>query len=443
MAGPYRYVIGPVVEHAAGVMSYYGAPESCVSWIDLRRMSEQSSLGQVGCGFFTMPSGWSIPSGYHWLGGGEGDCRSLYLTAQDQTAWLSLIGVNPTRTASTTLLDALDETLTTLADPTGDSAPKPIVPGTGDGPPPSADIILGGHSVVRRKELVVGGGWWKKLVALHQRELDDDAARDPHDRLWRKRLGDLSRKYFGSHDDVRANQLVSQQLKRDRAPSNPGARQADRVFARKPETSYTDDFTRANAVTLGAGWTSFFSGSGEAGIASNMAYVGKAGAFGSGAPESCRYDSDLSSADHACQLTGVSYVGFGSSSAWFGPCARFSSSAETCYTYGPTCRNTSASRILDKIVFGTRTNLASASATNADGVAYKLTPNGSAIAGTAAGVADLAVTDTAISSGVRGGLSYVSTNSGVIAYLDGWGVEDLVAAVDRNGGINRLLMGVG
>lgn len=427
MAGPYRYVLGPVVERTENGMAFYGAPDSCVSWIDLRRMSAMSSLGQLGYGFFTMPSDWMIPSGYHWLAEnqGPGDCRSLYLTAQDQSAWASLIGVSPTRTASTTLIDALDETLTTLADPAGDSAPKPLVPGSGEGPPAVAQIILAGHSTVRRKELAMGGGWWNKLVAMHQRELDDDAARDKSDKLWRKRLGDMTRKYFGSYDDPRGNQLVSQQLKKDRAPSNPGARQADRVFARKPETTLTDSFTRADTSTLGASWTNFFSASGQIAIVSNAAAFGKAGTFGSGLPESSRYDSDVSSSDHYCELVGVSYTAVGANSSWFGACARFSSSAETCYFYGPTCRGTSASRYLDKVVSGTRTNLASSSGTNSDNVAYKLTPNGSAISGTAAGVANLSVTDTAISTGTRGGVSYVSTNSGVIAKGGDWSIADL------------------
>ena len=432
MAGPYRYVLGPVVERTIGAMTFYAPPESCVSWIDLRRMSEQSSLGQVGCGFFTMPSGWSIPSGYHWLGGGEGDCRSLYLTAQDQSAWASLIGVSPTRTASTTLIDALDETLTTLADPTGDSAPKPIVPGVGEGPPPVADIVLAGHSSVRRKELAIGGGWWKKLVALHKRELDDDAARDPTDRLWRKRLGDLSRKYFGSHDDVRGNQLVSQQLKRDRAPSNPQARQADRVFARKPETSYTESFDQADSTTLGPD-LSWDETQGNYGTYSNEAKGTSYSGY-----DIARAAADVSSADHYTQFT-VTYTQ-NASTQIVGVASRFSSSANTCYH---AFQFNLGMCYVYKWISGTPTLLGNSSSTPTLPFTVQSRPNGSTISGLVAGVQKVSVTDTAISSGTRGGM-IIYTDAALLDFkprVDDWSIADLSSP--SYGFRNLCLTGVG
>lgn len=421
MAGPYRYVLGPVVERTENGMAFYGAPESCVSWIDLRRLSSMSSPGQLGYGFFTMPSGWAIPSGYHWLAEnqGPGDCRSLYLTAQDQSAWASLIGVTPSRTASTTLIDALDETLTTLADPTGDSAPKPIVPGVGEGPPPVADIILGGHSSVRRKELAIGGGWWKKLVALHQRELDDDAARDPTDRLWRKRLGDLSRKYFGSHDDPRGNQLVSQQLKRDRAPSNPGARVADRIYARQPETTFTESFNKADSDTLGPDltWTEV---SNDWDVVSNAAQQQTASAF-----VIARAEHDVSSADQYAECTVTALGSSGNSQG--GPVARFSASATT--FYGAIEFNLST-YYLYKVVAGAYTTLATGSASTSVPFVLRCKCDGSTISHWLAGVQKASVTDTAISTGTRGGIWVYNANV-VKVSIDDWSIADLAAATTR------------
>lgn len=420
MAGPYRYVIGPVVERTVDAMTFYAPPESCVSWIDLRRRSEMASLGQVGCGFFTMPSGWSIPSGYHWLAEnqGPGDCRSLYLTARDQAAWLSLLGANPTRTASTTLIDALDETLTTLADPTGESGPVPLVPESGEGPPAVAHIVLAGHSIVRRKELAIGGNWWKKLVALHQRELDDAATRDSSDKLWRKRLGDLSRKYFGAHDDVRGNQLVSQRLKRDRAPSNPDARQADRIFARKPETSYTESFNGSDSSTLGVDLT-------WSEIAESWSNVSNAGQFdgnGTATDGFARAEHDVSSADHYAQTTlAVRDTGFAFQS--MGVACRFASSVTTAYV---SVVDFFDGRKLWKFLSGTVTELAASGTATSFPCAFRVTASGSTISAKHDATQYASVTDTSISGNTRGGLyAFWGSASMVYPQFGDWIIADL------------------
>lgn len=438
MAGQYRYVIGPVVEQVLGGLTFYAPPESCVSWIDLRRMSEQSSLGQLGCGFFTMPPGWSIPSGYHWLGGGEGDCRSLYLTAEDQSAWASLIGVTPTRTASTTLIDALDETLTDLADPSGENAPKPLVPGALSGPPAEADIILGGHSRVRRRKVPAAGRWWNNLVALAKRDVQAIIDRDPHDKLWRKYVGSLSHKYHGRWDDERGNDFIPDKAKKDREPTQ-GGRDARR-WAMRPETTYTDEFDRADASTLGGSWTNYFGGSGEIGIASNAAYFGKSATWGGGVPESSRYDADVSSSDHVVGMTLATFVGLSGSDMAFGPVARFSSSGETCYA-GVSRVSTSFGSRLVKIMSGTLTELATTVGANADGDLAECEPDGSVITMYVNGGARLSLTDTAISAGTRGGVVYYSVYYGAKAYGNDWSIADLAAAATSNCGL--LLLGVG
>ena len=434
MAGPYRYVIGPVVEHAAGVMSYYGAPESCVSWIDLRGLPKMSALGQAGCGLFAMPSGWAVPSEYHWLGGGEGDLRSLYFLVGDQAAWQNLIGPTITRDASTTLADALAEQMTDAADPTGQQWNYPVIPASvPQASTPEAEIVLAGHSRIRRLPFLgLGVGRWGSHVRDVERAKIMEAkqaarGRDPD--LWRRQWGDLDRKYNGKVGSDRADDLLS--------PAMRGFGRTARPL--QPKTEYTDDFNRANASTLGGSWTSFMSGSGEIGIASNAAYFGKASTFGAGVPESVRYDSDVSSSDHYCQMTAVSFTGVGSGSDQYGPCARFSGSAETCYRYAIAC-NTVSGRTLDKIVSGTRTQLSGLSGTNANGDVLKCHCNGSTIGGYRNGSLDGSVTDTAITSGTRGGASYISATFGNKPTGDDWSIADLVAAANNN---NLLLLGVG
>lgn len=426
MAGPYRYVIGPVVERTFGDLSMYGPPDDCISWIDLRRMSEQSALGQLGCGFFTMPSGWSIPSGYHWLGGGEGDCRSLYLTSQDQSAWAWLIGVTPTRTASTMVVDALDETLTDLADPTGENAPKPLVPSALSGPPAEATIILGGHSSVRKKLVPAAGRRWNNLIALHKRDIQEIVDRGD-DKLWRKYLGSMTKKYFGRWDDERGNAMVPERAKKDRKPSRGNGNPSERRWAMRPETTYGDNFDRANASTLGGSWTNYFGGSGEIGIASNQAYFGKAATWGGGVPESSRYDSDVSSSDHIVSMILATFIGISGSDMSFGPCARFSASAETCYAGMSRTKSTAGNKIV-KIVAGTLTQLATAAGANADGDVAECESDGSAITLYRNGSSRLSLTDTAISSGTRGGVVYYSVYYGAQAYGNNWSIEDLAAA---------------
>lgn len=442
MAGPYRYVIGPVVEYDDGVaLRHYGPPEGCISWIDLRRMSEQSALGRLGYGFFTMPSGWVVPSGYHWLGGGEGDCRSLYLTQQDQSAWSSLVGVTPTRTASTVVVDALDETLTDLADPTGENSPKPLVPRCPPpGPPAEAEIILAGHSTVRRRQVPSAGRWWNNLVSLHKRDMQAMIDRDQNDRLWRKYAGSLSHKYFGRWDDERGNELIPDRAKNASKPSRDSGNPVERRWALRPETTYTDDFNRTDATTLGGSYTEFLSSSGRIAVVSNTAKFGKGVTFGTGVIESSRFDSDVSSSDHETSITCSTYD-VGTDDGVFGVCARFSSSAETMYTFSLTARYTSCKHYLDKVVTGTRTNLATSTPGNAatDKV-IKAVPDGSTIYGYYDGSVSLSMTDTAISSGTRGGVFYRSFLFSPFATGDNLLIADVERA-PSNGGL--LLLGVG
>lgn len=441
MAVSYRYVIGPVVEHTFGGLTYYGPPESCVSWIDLRRMSEQSALGQLGCGFFTMPSDWSIPSGYHWLAQsqGPGDCRSLYLTAQDQSAWESLIGVRPTRTASTMVIDALDETLTDLADPTGENAPKPLVPRCPPpGPPAEAEIILGGHSVVRRKQMPSGGRWWNNVSALHRRDVQEIIDRDPSDRLWRKYVGSLAHKYFGRWDDERGNGLIPDAVKKGRAPSRGNGNPLNRRWALMPETTHTESFDGADKS--GVGYDLTWSETLAAGLVANTGNVCEFDfTAGAGVSSSCRADADVSGDDHV--VTGT-LTETSANNALAGMCARFSSSAET-YYWGRWNIFSGATQ-LQKCVTGTLTTLATGSTyCGTLDIEYYAQADGSSISCGCGGSEKTAVTDTAITGHTRGGIrgQSIISNMDTIG-VDDWSIADLAAATSYPHGLLPLL-GVG
>lgn len=411
MAGPYRYVIGPVVERTEGGVSFYAPPDSCVSWIDLRGLPKMSTLGQAGCGLFAMPSGWSIPSEYHWLGGGEGDLRDLPFLAIDQAAFASLVGSTLTRAASTKLIDALTEQLTDAADPTGQEWNFPLIPASV--PllnPPEAQVVLAGHSVVRRLAFPGLGsrGWGSHVRDVERAKIADakQAAKGRDPDLWRRQWGDLDRKYHGKVGSERADDLLSPAM---------------RVFGRtqrplQPQTTYTESFDGTDSATLGKDltWTeqvgdwSNTSNSAECQTQSTLCVA--------------RADHDVSSADHYVQAD----VTNTSSGGNYQPNvrARSSASADTAYAGA---KYLLSSYYLYKIVAGAYTTLSTGAETSSTPSTYKVHCNGSTITLYVNGVSKASVTDTAITTGTRGGIG-AYFNAATKPRLDAWSIADLVSA---------------
>lgn len=387
MSGPYHYGIGPWVWQADEAC--WQPPAGAVCALDLRSLPDASlpaTLGDRPYGFFAAPS--ALGSDYAALG--VGDCRELASTGAMRDAWQSLLGYRP---SGATLLDLLWDHLTNGGDPDGQAACKPLLP-TQNG---TLDLHLGGHSLVRRERFDRAHPHWSRVAAVHQA----DIARlvTEYDGLARgkgaaeaarlravpeKVLGGLCQQYrIGFEDAATWRQLLPPSLRATLAP-------------RKPETTITDDFTRANAATLGSsseGWSWSEQGSGNWDLDTNAAEPQ--------APDSvARADSDLSSANHTVQASVTAQVATSNP----GVLARFSASASNTYYMW---RDSNDGNVLQlfKRVTGTFTQLgANVAETPSPSFTLKLTVSGSSVEGFLDGVSKRTVTDTAITGHVRTGL---------------------------------------
>jgi hypothetical protein len=418
MAGPYQYVLGPVIEYNdADYGRYYGPPAECVSWLDLRSIPEQSALGQTGVGFFTMPATWARPSEYTLVGGGMGDLRELSFSALDASAWQSLVGPVISRNGSTKLSDALLEQFTDSADPTGSEWNKPIIPGVYS---PSetleAEIVLPGHSRIASRVFLgfKANRWGSHIRDIIRRDLDEYENTPAAGRLqdkWLEVWGGYTQKYFGRHDRAGAAELLATRMKPVAAGRKP----------RKPKTSYTDNFDRADGA-MGASWYSYQSGAATIAISSNQCVITWSGAAAN--REMARYEADVSSPDHWCLLTLTGGTGSGSNTGW-GPCVRFSDSTRTCYF-----ANIYASGIVRvqpwKIISGTVTSLGFGNTVNGTKpIPGKAQVSGSSFTVSAKNAGVTTVTDTSISAGTRGGLASRNVLSGIVTVImDDWSIDD-------------------
>lgn len=440
VAGPYTYAIGPVPE----VSGIYQPPTGCISWIDLRSLGQQAALGQTGCGFFTMPSDWSVPGGYHGLGGGTGDLRELSFTLADQSAWTSLIGSTIPRDGSTKLIDALRLQLTDYAVPDGSSGPKPLQPGTPPpGPPPEADIFLGGHSLVWNSvapRLGVGR-WGSNLRDMLRADLQkhaDTVAPGRSTEHWRKVLGAITQKYYGRWDDPREVGFLPPGL-RGRPPANPGDPPGRRRKAVKPETTIADTFNRSDSGTLGTssdGWswtdgvTGWTGGGGGFEIVSNQCKA-------NGTSGDARAETDLSSADHWAYTTLIART---STTHRFGAVARFDASAASGYYAHWGVVFGLERGCIFKMVTGTETFLSFNADTVATSDVIETKVNGSTIYARRNSADKWSTTDTAVTGNTRSGLFCV-IGGGTDATFDDFGASDGAASGGSSG--NLLLLGVG
>lgn len=401
-------------------------PDGAVCCLDLRPLPEQAKQEQSGgWGFFAWNGGGDPPSDVISLG--DGDCRSLQPTTSQRDELRIRLGLaaNP---QGATLVDVMGDVLGSRSDPTGESGPKPLMPIQGDG----LEILLAGHSKVwgapyaADEVLSVGARGranrqrdvWRSTMKQALDVGTDHAA---------KVLGAILRQHGVSMAEIdkgapgRKSQWQLLMTARDRQ------RAGGQFQPKRPKTSFTDAFTRSDSSTLGAGWSTYLS-SAEYGISSNKAIGGKAGTWGSGALESARLDSDVSSSDHFASVTIGAYVAAGSGDTWCGVAARFSAAAHTAYYYAHVARSSSGSNRLDKIVAGVMTNLGTSSAANSDGDVVTCQPSGSSISGKKNGVVQVTVTDTSITGGTRCGLVYRSTNFAVRPTYDDLLVDDGISA---------------
>jgi hypothetical protein len=351
--------------------SFWAPPEGYAG-LDLRSVEEQSTAGGTpGLGIFCGKG--KTDDNYDLLG--TGSLRDIKVSKKIRDAIPGKYRPN-----GDDLLGLLLDVFTDGSDPDGIDGPKPLLPTTRK----TIELHFGGQSHFERFQW--GDRRTGKIKDVLRRDFDrtmtDSVDGKLKDKKQHQRVLDaLCDKY--DVDDWK-----------EFVPTN---RQKDVPGRVKHETTYTDDFNRADSTGLGAGWSTVF-GSGFD-VASNQCRGTNATNSGTRA----RYQSDVSSSDHYTQANNVSYGDSAALSA--GVCARYSNSADTSYAWVLRLGAT-PSRRLFRFSASTGTLLASDSVTSVTGV-VKIEVNGSSIKVYVGGVevTALATTDTSITSGTRGGIN--------------------------------------
>jgi hypothetical protein len=386
--GPWRWVTD------AG--ESFWAPPDGYSGLDLRSVEQQSTAGGTpGLGIFCGTG--NTDGSYDLLG--TGALRDIKASKKIRDAIPGKY-----RPKGDDLLGILLDLLTDGSDPGGIEGPKPIMPTTRG----TIELHFGGQSHFERFQ------WGDHRTAKIRDVVHRDFARvmqesldgKMKDRIHHQRILDAICEKYGVND---WKQFVPSILQKD----VPG-----RV---KHETTYTDNFNRADATGLGAAWST------TAGAGFDVSSNRARGANAASTATRARFDSDLSSSDHYAQVEIVSFPptsGFTSGSN-----VRQSSVADTCYRFVGR-DDVSPRRLVAKVVAGTNTTLVSDGTVAATGV-WRLECNGSSLSAYIGGVeiSGLGLTDTSISAGTRGGMSGIQ-NATVASrsLMDNFETGDLAAS---------------
>lgn len=184
---------------------------------------------------------------------------------------------------------------------------------------------------------------------------------------------------------------------------------------------YADDFNKADSATVGAQLT-FLDIVGDLQNVSNRAEVVVDSVSGRS-----RAQHDTATTNMYAEV--VANLGTPTTSVCqAGPCLRYSSVDDTCYrlvaSRGPGPADTV---VISKIVTGTVTTLSSTSVTWAQGDTLRFEANGSTLIALQNGASRLSITDTAITTGTRGGIHiFVPTPATVTTtYIDSFAYGDL------------------
>lgn len=387
--GPWEHLESPDTRPAG-----WNPPVGAVAVVDMRSRDEQSrtTQGSRPVGFFCGVESLVLPSEYTLLG--AGDCREIQATGAMQDAWQSLTGYRP---QGERLVDLLWDQLTAGAEPDAEGGPGPLVPGA-DG---VARLQLAGHSVVKHQRPAVGlsgrGRWEAVLTAQLQRQFrrawNNRGRNGPAEKV----LGTLQAKY---RLGAQWQRVVPQTLRRQvRGP-------------RQPETSYSDDFNRADE-DLNAGTWRYNTATSDYEVSSNAVRR----VTGSGFYQS-EYDADLSSDDHWAEVEWVR------SPSNYGPCCRSQDPMNTGRDYYHTQRF--GTIYISKVIGGAQTNLANDTAGSTSiGDVDRIQADGSTISGWINGTEDVSATDTTLSGQLRGGFAIHVTGATLI--FDNFEESDIAA----------------
>lgn len=373
-----------------GLPTAWVPPLASQGGIDLRTIGQMSTAGGTpGASLFAFERASDVPKGATILT----DDPSGVLTRDAKDALAALCGqtIDATR-----LDDALFEMLTTKASVSGSSGPRPLIP-------TRRGLELECGSIRRTVAFDIADPVLAPKVLAVLRE-DFRAAR----------ADALSR--GGDHHQKMLGWWMARYKTDDPTLFQPS--DLPRTEPREPSTTYTDDFNAADSATLGADLT-------WADVNGDFQNLSNGGALNSNSAflYAARAEHNLSTSDNYGQ---IDIVAMGGASRILGGACRFSSSAHTCYYY-VFYPNTSRG-FLGKRVAGVETHLTNAAVTLSAPEAWKAQAEGSTIKGFQAGVERLSWPDTAISSGVRGGVAaYQNGGTLLTMTFDNFEAGDLAA----------------
>lgn len=366
----------PVLVDEDGELTWI-RPTGATATVDLRGEAQSGPTGD-GLMFAAAPTGVGLDRGVLL-----GDNLAETITPSRRRAAADALGLGSLPVAS--VIDTLVEILTSRAQVEGESFVAPLMP-TREG---EIEIHLAGHSRVW-SERVVGRGSkrLKKIIRRKKRE-----------------LGRIEREH-GEEVAAKVATLNARRLRVDFADVLPA--RLRNMKPRKPRTSFSDDFNRADGA-LGSPWTGV-SSPGNITVSSNQALAGGHG--------SARYDADVSSDDHTVTLDSVFHPVGGSHAA---AAARFAAAADT-YYWGR--YRASGASTLRKRVAGSNTEIGSEGTSRSTVYTGAVDCNGSTIRFLYDGGEVISVTDTAISGNLRGGMDLRFVNT----IADNFLIDDGVSA---------------
>lgn len=396
ISNAYYYYLGPFVEtvdqvDGATVRSF---PDGAVGVVDL------SCRDIPNVAFFTSTK--TLPAGYTSFG--EGDIKTIDVNLATRVKWRNIMGYLP---RGQNLSDLLWDQLTDGSDPTGITAPKPLIP-TSKG---KLNLKIGGHQTVRSETFHWGDFHTNKIKA----EIMID--------LWKARQDSIDGKMI-----------------------NPITKQVDRDYHRRILQAYCDKYKVAWTILRPANWplsedplsrntdiSDRWLGSGAdlgydltwTELVGTWANDGGYAYFGGVQYSYARCDSDLDTDDMYAQIAAYA-SGSGRMVS-----VRYQSDANTCYTALETPYD---GFYIRKVVAGARTNLSS----NLDGpdvnTVLRFEVDGSDLEVFLGETSMGSTTDTSITGNLRagvGGYGYGSWIKGPFEAGDLGGAPPAVASHER------------
>lgn len=428
-----------------GMGPHYFRPES--AWFDLRNMADQG-VPNVTAGRFVLAEGPVVPVGAIALGE-----PGHVLTLGERAG---LAGVVGEAVPAITVAEAVERLAVNWTDPTGQTRCKPVRVGRGM----RLAFKIGSVQVNRRVQLA--DSEWLSTLAVERR---DYAAWRQEARAAAQALANAGRTWEDVQRHLRDKTAdpLDRNLARMGAPDRHlrcldylrekyvGGRTPDEVdaFLSAVRGGLPDEGLLPHGTLITESWNCADSASlacdqTHTEVQGNLDIIGNEAENTLSEAVCARMEADVSSTDHYAESSCAITV---TTSRYVFVCARYSASAHTHYIGGH-INSATATYTIGKVVIGVVTGLGNVNdiAPGSNYILDKMHCNGDTQKMYAGGVEKVSLTDTAITTGTRGGV-HGNPNGGNRAHFDSLTIEDLAVSPGRplvNAGlINRGLVSAG